>query len=533
MSLNNQAARQFEESYGGGDMENETAGGGLSDEDSSIINKFLEQAALNDELRTGRVDLFSVNAPSNYASGTTDFMFTANAQISTASNNGIVEYTALQPEPIDLSSVIVTAELNIKFNGGYVAGGIGLVPQWQYLAAQETIRCGDNFGIVNAQNQNSPDQRQMVAYSRIIAKSTRAAVVQQGQTQGYIYAEPPTARAYPALIHLDDTANQTELGTDANNSRFIVSFSPNCDFFACLKVLPQGTRLKLEYDWGRDSLAACFTLLESMNTNALQLAAIAAISNATITFRIVEVRGSILRLRPDIKEAINNDFNTATDSLALGLTTWGNPDLRNPAVGLKPNLMNPAALASTGRGRPYQFKDYTFHRFNQQAGSTINFGVVPSVGCPRRFFVFPTVAALPSGAKTPPWYWPGKLFTPQTIVGIQVYRNGLPFYPTPLNPNGEQSVLAYTLAQRDLGYYGDRLHGIHIDQREWLLRSQFFVFDLSSTRLESEVEGPDASTVALTITFGNPAGGGAICIGEYDQTGILDDRRNYVNYAVL
>ncbi len=522
--LSNQAAQQFEESYGG-----EGGDGGLNDEDSAMLSKFLEQTCLNDELRTGRLDLFSVNAPSSYAEGCNDFMFTANAQVGDPQTNAQVEYSILCPEPIDLTSVMITAQITIQFAAATVAGTpCGLLHHWQHIATQEKVHCGDNLGVVNAQNQTSIPQRQMLAYVRNAAKATRTAVEQQGPVQGYTWQPPPVdgarvngaVRMMPADVQVDLSGPQTTAV-----KTYTAVYQPNCDFFNCLKLLPPSTRLRLIYQWTAQDLRACFTALQG--TPAEVTAANAALDAATIKFRIVDIRASMIRLRRDIKENIMEDFQTSADSLALGLTQWGHPDMRNPANGLKPNLMNPAALAMTGRGRPYQFKDYTYHRFNTVTGTRINFGPVPTGSRPRRVFVFPfwtpdTVA---------PYFWPVNP-TVQKIVGIQLFVNGIPFYPIPLNPS-TTTALAYSLTMRDLGYFGDRYSGMHVDYSEWLRRSSFYVFDLSSTRLESEIEGPDASTVALTIDFQDATGGGAIVIGEYDQAGILDDRRNYVNYTII
>lgn len=497
-------------------------GGDDGENDDVVITKYLEDMALNSQYRQGRLDMFSVASPSTYSQGSIDVLFTPESQLAQPTDSGMSVYKFFSPNPLDLTSVLVTCELKITAPTALPADDfstVGLVNFWPSVAVQEQIFCGDNRGPVSPANQRGPLQRAAVAWVRHFGKASQTNLA-SNQSAGFDFSTEPT-ESLLTPYSLTNSEVTEDIQKDMSGGAVLTYQAtdlPQIDFFMCIKALPPNQRLELAYQWTTDSLMKCFYPLNCTTTEEVT-AAKALIAKLVPAFRIVEIRGSVLQLRQEIQDEINADFNPAASTLSLGLNNWAQGSNR-------PQLLNPQVLAQSGRGRPFQFKSYSFHVFNQTVGNSINFGPIPLGGKPRRIFVFPM---LDSGAY-PPWFNPLKVAN--TVSGIQLYIAGQPYSPDLMRPV-QFSSLSYALTKKCLGFMGDTSSCPALSYKRWLNQSNMFVFDLSNTRSDNEVEEPDPATVSLIMEFSNAAGGGAYVVGEYDQSGIINDRHEYMNVLVL
>lgn len=478
----------------------------------NILRANYNQEGLLSVVRGSKLDPYSVQDMQGWCKHSEEIRFTANAQLATPAEKGTTTYSAnsvlcIAPNTVEME---VELALSMPLVEGAAVGEVYVFNDFPSIACRESIQVGSNRSNINAAYGQDDRSRQLCRYAERLGATLggsdngASAVKDTGTRQGQFVQ----TSVYPAGGGLDFVL------------RAIVR--PQSTFFDCQKLLPPSTNLQFDNDWTRASLRQVFAG-SSAAINA-QLDA----PTTTMGFRIVNIRCVGYELTRELQEA-QDVYVPTSDQLTLGQTNWGE-------LGTVPALLTPGSVAATGDGMPYQFREYFNFLVNPQAGTRINFGPIPNKGKPRRIFIFPYVDNDgEAGAPRARYSWTNTGVNATAINELQVYVGGKVLCE-PWRPLDEPG-LTYSRVARNLGtgiWRNPHMAPPMLNFDNWRNERTHYVYDLSLTRDELEIEQPDPQSV--TITLGKNPGGqnlGINVVLEYDQTLIIRPDRTAVLLSVI
>lgn len=508
-TLNSQAALQF--------LQNETnGGGGINADVETILKKVFNEQGLVESARTSKLDGFATQNQQDWCQHSQENIFQPNAQLATPVTVGSVVYSTFSPNYIDPTSIKVECEFQVTATAAITANDVGILNNWGQVAPQVQIRIGVNRTAINSLQGADATARALVGVAQRFSNNL---AVEENKTN---ITDMNAAYYEIDGISSDNVWHAFVPVLAANGSAtYKTVVKPQSEFFRVIKFIPPNTPIELTFRWTRNDLDRC--------VGGVTAAGVALLPDIVPAFRVVSIRADEFIPTPAVQDEISIP-GVVSDQLAIGVTNFG---IERGQEG-PPNLMSEQALSSIGKAFPYQFPEFQNYLINplQITGGLINFGVLPNKGRPRRIYIFPTVTLTTDAARAqgPEWCWDARVGrspdgNPANNVQfteINVLVGGTPIeerrYPV------DKWALVHAQNVAALGYY-DSPWSRPFFQSDRVVGTRplgCFIYDLSYTRDNNEIERPNPQTVSISarVTGNGAVGVNVVC--EYDQAAMLN-----------